>query len=194
VRSEASVLAGEAAARIRRKLTSGGITISYLARALGTSRQYAWQVLHQRTCLSLARVLEIERAVDSIVAHQAHIRSFGDRLRAARRGAGLTLKETASLIGYSWVAVERWEKGICLPKPGVLWHLASVYGLPSGWLTTGAGNSRNSFGSAPHGPDGRAPFPEGLRRGDRLSRATIAAHHDPDRKHSRLMFGQRKRS
>jgi hypothetical protein len=32
------------------------------------------------------------------------------------------------MIGYSWVGVERWEKDVCLPKPGVLWHLFTLYG------------------------------------------------------------------
>lgn len=54
--------------------------------------------------------------------------SFGAHLRAARISAGFTLKEIAGLIGYTWVAVQRWEKDVCLPKPGVLLHLRSLYG------------------------------------------------------------------
>jgi transcriptional regulator with XRE-family HTH domain len=58
----------------------------------------------------------------------------GMRLRSARRRAGLTLKQTAHMIGYTWVAVERWEKDLCLPKPGVLFHLCHVYGDDPSWL------------------------------------------------------------
>lgn len=53
--------------------------------------------------------------------------TIGEELRSAREEAGLTLKEAAAAIGYTWVAVERWELGRCLPKPGVLWHLRQVY-------------------------------------------------------------------
>jgi transcriptional regulator with XRE-family HTH domain len=63
----------------------------------------------------------------------SHADPPGGLLRAAREGAGLTLKEAAALIGYSWVAVERWELGRCLPKPGVLWHLRQVYGVDEEW-------------------------------------------------------------
>ncbi len=115
--------------RIRRKMKPWGITITFLASQLGVSRQYAWQIVHYQTFLSMERALAIERAIDSIIAQKAHIKTFGERLRAARISAGLTLKEVAWMIGYSWVGVERWEKDQCLPKPGVLWHLVSLYGM-----------------------------------------------------------------
>jgi len=114
--------------RIRQKMQPWGITIRFLASQLGVSRQYAWQIVHYRTFLSVERALEVERVVDSIIAGKAHITTFGERLRAARISAGFTLKEVAQMIGYSWVGVERWEKDLCLPKPGVLWHLLSLYG------------------------------------------------------------------
>jgi transcriptional regulator with XRE-family HTH domain len=112
-----------------------GITVSYLADQLGVSRQYAWQVVHYRTLVSLDKAQEIERKVDVIIEEGAHVRTFGDRLRAARISAGLTLKEVAAMIGYTWVGVERWEKNVCLPKPGVLWHLCSVYCVGEEWFT-----------------------------------------------------------
>ena len=60
-------------------------------------------------------------------------RTIGSRLRAARLAAGLTLKQVAALLSYTWVAVERWEKGVSLPKPGVLRHLAHLYGVDEEW-------------------------------------------------------------
>ena len=93
----------------------------------GFHRQYAWQILHGHTRLSMAGVLEVERVLDAVIVQQRHIRSFGERLRAARVAAGLTLKEVAALIGYSWVGVERWERDVCRPKPEVLWHLLALY-------------------------------------------------------------------
>jgi transcriptional regulator with XRE-family HTH domain len=114
--------------RIRSKMGQWGITLTFLAGELGVSRQYAWQVVHKRIPLSARKARSVERTVDAIIERQAHLTTFGARLRAARLAAGLTLKQVASMIGYSWVGVERWEKDVCVPKPGVLWHLFSLYG------------------------------------------------------------------
>jgi len=119
----------EVADRIRQKMQPWGITVSFLASRLGVSRQYAWQIVHYRTAMSFERACEIEAVIDRIIAEKSHMTTFGERLRAARRSAGLTLKQVARLIGYSWVGVERWERDLCLPKPGVLWHLLNLYGL-----------------------------------------------------------------
>ncbi len=125
--------AEEAVDRIRMKMKQWGITATFLAAQLGVSRQYAWQIMHYRTFLSVERALEIEDTVDSIIAQEKHVRTVGDRLRAARIAAGLTLKEVARAIGYTWVGVERWEKNICRPKPSVLWHLLTLYGVAGDW-------------------------------------------------------------
>lgn len=125
--------AEEVVNRIRTKMKQWGITASFLAVQLGVSRQYAWQIIHYRTFLSVERALEIEDTVDLIIAQQKHVRTVGDRLRAARIAAGLTLKEVARAIGYTWVGVERWEKNICRPKPSVLWHLLTLYGVAGEW-------------------------------------------------------------
>jgi transcriptional regulator with XRE-family HTH domain len=125
--------AEETVGRIRLKMKQWGITATFLASQLGVSRQYAWQIVHYRTFLSVERALEIEGAVDGIIAQQKHVRTVGDRLRAARTAAGLTLKEVARAIGYTWVGVERWEKNICRPKPSVLWHLLTLYGVAGDW-------------------------------------------------------------
>jgi DNA-binding XRE family transcriptional regulator len=119
------------------KMRGWGITVTYLATQLGVSRQYVWQVVYYRTMVSRQKAREVEAAVDSIIALQKHLQTYGDRLRAARISAGLTLKQVAEKIGYSWVGVERWEKNVCLPKPGVLWHLRSLYGVDEGWLQPG---------------------------------------------------------
>jgi transcriptional regulator with XRE-family HTH domain len=113
----------------QRRMKQWGITLSYVARQMGVSRQYAWQILRQRTVVSEERAREFERSVESIIRRREHLPTFGARLRAARVAAGLTLKQVAALIGYSWVGVERWERDVCLPKPGVLWHLLSLYGI-----------------------------------------------------------------
>ena len=137
----------EVVKHIRQKMQPWGITVSFLASRLGVSRQYAWQIVHYRTAMSLERAAEIEAVVDTIIAEKSHMTTFGERLRAARRSAGLTLKQAARLIGYSWVGVERWERDLCLPKPGVLWHLLSLYGL--------AGERAEDFALAYPAPAGR---------------------------------------
>jgi hypothetical protein len=116
------------------KMRNWGITVTYLSMQLGVSRQYIWQVVYYRTMVSRQKAEQVEAAVDSIIATQKHLQTYGDRLRAARVSAGLTLKQVAEKIGYSWVGVERWEKNVCLPKPGVLWHLRTLYGVDEGWL------------------------------------------------------------
>jgi transcriptional regulator with XRE-family HTH domain len=124
----------EVVQRIVKKMKPWGLTLSYLAQNLGVSRQYVWQIIHYRTVLSRAKALEIEKAVDRIIEERSHVRTFGDRLRAARISAGYTLKEVGSMIGYTWVGVERWEKNQCVPKPGVLWHLCNLYCVGEEWF------------------------------------------------------------
>jgi transcriptional regulator with XRE-family HTH domain len=110
-------------------MMQSGLTPSKVAGELGVSRQYLWGVIHSHEAVSPARAKTIEQKIDRIIRRRAELVTFGDRLRAARKMAGLTLKETAQQIGYSWVGVERWEKNQCLPKPGVLLHLCTVYGV-----------------------------------------------------------------
>lgn len=147
--------------RLKARMRASGLTITYVARQLGVSRQYAWQILNYRTHLSVERAREIEQAVEGITAARRHLDSFGKRLRAARISAGLTLKEVASMIGYSWVGVQRWEKDVCRPKPGVLWHLLHLYG-PAAESILGAAGAPTLRPSAIHRnrdlPLNEAPF------------------------------------
>jgi transcriptional regulator with XRE-family HTH domain len=129
--------------RVQEKMRQWGVTVAYLATQLGVSRQYAWQLAYYKTPISAEKARLIERTVDAVIVQRKHIRSFGEQLRAARIASGLTLKQVAEKIGYSWVGVERWEKNICRPKPGVLWHLFTVYGqtlhsMSPGMLQPGA--------------------------------------------------------
>jgi predicted transcriptional regulator len=120
--------------RIRKKMRPWGITITFLAMQLGVSRQYVWQIVYYRTMISREKALEVERVVDDSILTLRHIKTFGDRLRAARIAGGLTLKQVAAMIGYTWIAVARWEKNKCLPKPSVLLHLRNIYGVGEDWF------------------------------------------------------------
>jgi transcriptional regulator with XRE-family HTH domain len=57
------------------------------------------------------------------------ISSFGDRLSAARRQAGLTREATAEAIGRSADTVASWEQGRCKPRPSTLVRLAETLGV-----------------------------------------------------------------
>jgi transcriptional regulator with XRE-family HTH domain len=118
----------------RTRMRPWGITITELAMNLGVSRQYVWQVLYGKIPVSEAKKIEISTSIERMVFDRQWGASFGQRLRGARIGAGMTLRQVAGVIGYSWVAVERWEKDVCLPKPGVLWHLRHIYGVGEDWL------------------------------------------------------------
>ncbi|HTO93682.1 MAG TPA: helix-turn-helix transcriptional regulator [Bacteroidota bacterium] len=114
---------------MRTKMAQWGISHTFLARCLGVSRQYVWQVFNAPSSLSAERAQAIEEALDLIIDRQMHLRTLGDRLRAARRSAGMTLKEVAKTIGYSWVVIERWETNVALPSLQVLLRLCGVYGV-----------------------------------------------------------------
>ena len=114
---------------MRLKMAQWGISHTFLARCLGVSRQYVWQVFNAPSSLSAGRAQAIAEALDLIIDRQMHLRTLGDRLRAARRSAGMTLKEVAKTIGYSWVVIERWETNVALPSLSVLLRLCGVYGV-----------------------------------------------------------------
>jgi transcriptional regulator with XRE-family HTH domain len=129
-------------AAIRREMRRWGMTPAQVAMGLGVSRQYVWVILQGRTYVSDAKLGEIEKLVGQWIERQREAATAGQRLRAARLYAGLTLKEVAELIGYSWVAVERWEQDRCLPKPGVLWHLRHLYCVGEDWIPATARHPR----------------------------------------------------
>jgi transcriptional regulator with XRE-family HTH domain len=121
---------------IRLRMRPWGVTITDIAMEMGVSRQYIWQILYDKTPISEKKAGEVAALVDILIQRLKSGSTLGERLRRARIGAALTLKEVASQIGYSWVAVERWEKNQCLPKPGVLFHLQHVYNVGEDWLPT----------------------------------------------------------
>jgi len=190
----------EIVARIRKKMKPWGITVSYLAAQLAVSRQYAWQIVHNRTFLSIEKAREIESVIDNVIAQRRHISTLGRRLRAARISAGYTLKEAAGMIGYSWVGVERWEKDVCLPKPGVLWHLANIYEAGADWIRE-SGTAPSMAHRQPGGGGGftlpRQGAHEELARALQTSLAGFgpARHvHDQENPTHTLLTARRKRA
>ncbi len=62
------------------------------------------------------------------------------RIRRARRGAGLSQADLASLLGINRSAVAQWERsGGCKPTAGNLAKLAIATKLNFEWLATGRG-------------------------------------------------------
>jgi len=114
---------------MRAKMSEWGISHTFLAARLGVSRQYVWQVLNTPDRLSASKARLIDETIDLIIEREMHLRTLGDRLRAARRSAGFTLKEVARNIGYSWVVIERWERNAALPSLQVLLRLCGAYGV-----------------------------------------------------------------
>lgn len=126
---------GKVIADVASRMHLWGITIPRVAMEMGVSRQYVWQIIHYASFVSPDKVEQLKSVVERIIAKRRGSDTLGERLRAARVSAGLTLKDVASKIGYSWVAVERWELNVCRPKPGVLWHLCSVYNISWDWIS-----------------------------------------------------------
>jgi transcriptional regulator with XRE-family HTH domain len=126
-------------AHIREGLVQRGISVAEFARSARCSRQFAWQVLNGTVSASDSLLRRFECVLADAISAAESAATTGMRLRRARRRAGFTLKETAAMIGYTWIAVERWEQDVCLPKPGVLWHLCRVYGEDPSWIPSIAG-------------------------------------------------------
>jgi hypothetical protein len=123
----------------RRRLRAWGVTYAMIAEELAVSRQYVWQVLHRTIPVSTRMDAVVRGTAEALIVRQQSCWTIGRKMRSARIVAGLTLKQAAAHAGYSWVAVQRWEKDICLPKPGVLWHLRMIYGVDEDWTPGSVG-------------------------------------------------------
>ncbi|NOZ79154.1 MAG: ImmA/IrrE family metallo-endopeptidase [Acidobacteria bacterium] len=60
---------------------------------------------------------------------QATTNRFGERVRAARRLAGLSQRETANRVGVTAMAISKYETGKMIPSSGVLLRLAEALGV-----------------------------------------------------------------
>lgn len=53
----------------------------------------------------------------------------GDRIRAMRRRAGLSMRQLGAAVGVSAMAVSKWERGITSPTSEHLLALAAALGV-----------------------------------------------------------------
>lgn len=67
-------------------------------------------------------------------------KAFGNRLRAARKNAGITSEEVATKLDFCGVTVRYWECGRSTPTLQTLCQLADMLGVSVGWLAAGEGD------------------------------------------------------
>lgn len=66
---------------------------------------------------------------------------FGDRLRAARKKAGMNQWALAKAVEVSQNAISNWENGHKLPNVRVACKLAEALRVSTGWLVAGEGRA-----------------------------------------------------
>ncbi|HXI85917.1 MAG TPA: helix-turn-helix transcriptional regulator, partial [Parvularculaceae bacterium] len=71
----------------------------------------------------------------------AALTTIGERIRAARKAAGLNQTDLAERIGVSQPAVANWESGVHDPRRLMLAKLAEALSSPLEWLAEGARSS-----------------------------------------------------
>lgn len=79
--------------------------------------------------------------------------TLGDRLTAAREGAGLTPEALATRVGVSEATLESWEADMSEPRANRLSTLAGVLNVSLMWLLTGEGDGLD----APPGEEAVVP-------------------------------------
>lgn len=72
------------------------------------------------------------------MSNDAASSSIGERIRQARKAAGLNQADLASRIGVTQPAVANWESGVHDPRRLMLAKLADALGTPLDWLADGA--------------------------------------------------------
>jgi transcriptional regulator with XRE-family HTH domain len=56
--------------------------------------------------------------------------TFGEKLRQARKAAGMTQKELAQAVELKHNAVSNWEKGVSSPDPDTIRRLCEILRMP----------------------------------------------------------------
>ncbi|WCR12618.1 helix-turn-helix domain-containing protein [Paracoccus stylophorae] len=79
--------------------------------------------------------------------------TLGDRLTAAREGAGLSVAELADRLGVRAETMQGWEADQAEPRAVFLGRLSGMLGVPLTWLLTGKGQGPQTGG------DGAASLP-----------------------------------
>lgn len=83
--------------------------------------------------------------------------TLGDRIEAAREGAGLTQQEFAARLGVRLRSVQDWENDRAEPRANRLQMMAGMLGCSLRWLMAGEGPG------GPEGPVTLGPVPPEAR-------------------------------
>lgn len=75
--------------------------------------------------------------------------TFGDRLAAARDGAGLSQKDLARRLGVKLKTVMAWENDISEPRANRLQMMAGLLNVSLMWLLNGEGEGVDPPGTEP---------------------------------------------
>jgi transcriptional regulator with XRE-family HTH domain len=75
--------------------------------------------------------------------------TFGDRLAAARDGAGLSQKDLAKRLGVKLKTIVAWENDISEPRANRLQMLAGLLNVSLMWLLNGEGDGVDPPGADP---------------------------------------------
>ena len=70
--------------------------------------------------------------------------TIGDRIRSARKAAGLNQADLAARVGVSQPAVANWESGVHDPRRMMLTRIAETLGVSPDWLASGARSPREA--------------------------------------------------
>lgn len=137
---------------------------------------------------------ESDTAPRGEAGHDGPAETLGDRLRAARRAAGLSRGELADKLGLKARTVKGWERNELEPRPDKMTKLAGLLNVSLKWLLTGDDADRQGPTGGAHEPavlpdsDGlqgllaelRAIRTEQAVLADRLARLEVALHHLSD--------------
>ncbi len=82
---------------------------------------------------------DAETGTDTLLEYGEDSATFGDRLVAARQGAGLRRKVLARKLGVKTATLRNWEEDRSAPRAHRLTLLSGMMGVPLIWLMTGQG-------------------------------------------------------
>ena len=85
---------------------------------------------------------------DMIDYYSADAATFGDRVAAAREGAGMTQAQLAKRLGIRVATVRGWEDDLSEPRANRLSMLAGVLNVSIMWLINGEGEGMDAPDSA----------------------------------------------
>ncbi|MDC8803910.1 XRE family transcriptional regulator [Halomonas pacifica] len=100
----------------------------------------------------------------------------GQRIIRARKEAGMTQQQLATILGVSRPAVAQWEKGKTSPSAENLRNVATATAKPLIYFFTGAGVGTEEFDEAPR-MRGQVPLINWVQAG---AWTEAIAHHEPE--------------